>query len=79
MFQIVDISKNQCDDAYAYLPEMRENSLVVYSYKDDKSWRVKHSFFHFDPLSSDYNVGGINFQWNGGIIGMALGRQTDEG
>lgn len=51
----------------------------MYSYKNDKSWRVKHNFFHFDPLAGDYNVGGVNFQWTDGVFGMALGPQIENG
>lgn len=76
---IVDIPKHQCDKAYAYIPDLGGYGVVVYSFKDDKSWRVKHNFFHFDPVSGDYNVGGVNFQWTDGVFGMALGRQTNEG
>lgn len=74
----MDIPKNRCEDAYAYLPDMRENALIVYSFKSDESWHIRHSYFHFDPLSSNYNVGGINFQWTEGIIGMALRKENNE-
>lgn len=42
--------------------------------KQQKSWCIKHNFFHFDPLQGDFNVGGINFQWTDGVFGMALGK-----
>jgi len=76
---IVDIPKNECENAYAYMPDLGGYGVVVYSYKSNKSWRVKHNFFHFDPLSGDYNVGGVNFQWTDGVFGMALGKPSSEG
>jgi len=76
---IVDIPKHQCENAFAYVPDLGGYGVVVYSYKNNKSWRVKHNFFHFDPLSGDYNVGGVNFQWTDGVFGMALGRPSGEG
>lgn len=53
--------------------------MVVYDYKNDKSWRIKHNFFHFDPLNGNYNVGGVNFQWTDGVFGMALGNPNSDG
>lgn len=65
--QIVDVPKNRCDDAYAYVPDLGAYGVVVYSFKDGKSWRVKNNYFYFDPVSGDFNVGGVNFQWTDGI------------
>lgn len=53
--------------------------VVVYSFKENKSWRVKHNFFHFDPLNGNYNVGGVNFQWTDGVFGLALGKAAADG
>ncbi|XP_031622828.1 protein yellow-like [Contarinia nasturtii] len=76
---IVDVPKQQCDNAYAYVPDLGGYGVVVYSFKENKSWRVKHNYFHFDPLEGDFLVGGVNFQWTDGVFGMALGKQTNEG
>lgn len=47
--------------------------LIVYSWANNTSWRVTHSYFMPDPLAGDYNVGGLNFQWGEeGIFGMSL-------
>lgn len=75
--QIVDVPKNDCENAFAYIPDLGGYAVVVYSFKDDKSWRVKHNYFHFDPLNGNYNVDGVNFQWTDGVFGMALGRQSE--
>lgn len=77
--QIVDVPKSGCDDAFAYVPDLGAYATVVYSFKTDKSWRVKHNFFYFDPLMGDFNVGGVNFQWTDGVFAMALGPQTEQG
>lgn len=77
---IVDVeSKNDCTNTHAYIPDLGAYALVVYSFKNDKSWRIKHNFFHFDPLNGEYNVGGVNFQWTDGIFGLGLGKQTPDG
>lgn len=71
--------KHECNNAYAYVPDLGGYGVVVYSFKDNKSWRAKHNFYHFDPLNGDFNVGGVNFQWTDGVFGMALGKQSNEG
>lgn len=78
-FQNVDALPGQCDDAFAYLPDLGAYGVVVYSFKSNRSWRVKHNFFHFDPLQGDYNVGGVNFQWTDGVFSLAMGRQQNDG
>lgn len=77
--QIVDVPKNGCEKAFAYIPDLGAYATVVYSFKEDRSWRVKHNFFYFDPINGDFNVGGVNFQWTDGVFAMALGEQTEQG
>lgn len=72
LLQVVDVTPQTCDNAYAYIPDLGGYGLVVYSWKDNSSWRIKHNFFHFDPLSGNYNVAGINFQWTDGVFALGL-------
>ncbi|XP_058820449.1 protein yellow [Topomyia yanbarensis] len=76
---IVDAERGDCDNAFAYMPDLGGYQVIVYSFRDDKSWRVKHNFFHFDPLAGEYNIGGVNFQWTDGVFGMAVGKRTRDG
>lgn len=76
---VVEVPNDDCDNAYAYIPDLGSYALVVYSYQKDKAWKVKHNFFHFDPLSGDYNVGGVNFQWTDGVFAIAIGNQKPDG
>lgn len=69
---VVDVTPETCDKAFAYIPDLGSYALLVYSLEDDDSYRVKHHYFYFDPLSGNYNVAGINFQWTDGIFGLAL-------
>lgn len=75
----MDVNKNKCDEAFAYLPDLGSYAMVVYSLKENDSWRFKHNFFHLDPLQGDFNVGGINFQWKDGVFGVALGPENQDG
>lgn len=52
---------------------------MVYSWGDNDSWRVKHNYFHFDPLQGDMTVGGVNFQWTDGVFGVALSKIQNDG
>ncbi|KAL9875269.1 protein yellow [Glossina fuscipes] len=70
---VVDSERSECDNAYAYLPDLGAYTLVVYSFHDNRSYRIAHHYFHFDPLQGDFNVGGVNFQWTDGIFGMTIG------
>ncbi|RZC33575.1 yellow-c [Asbolus verrucosus] len=76
---VVDVDPAECDKAFAYIPDLGEYGLVVYSWADNDSWRVKHNFFYFDPLKGDFNVGGVNFQWTDGVFGLALGPRQQDG
>jgi len=76
---VVDVTPDKCDDAFAYVPDLGGYGIVVYSLKDNNSWRVKHNFFHFDPLKGDFNVGGVNFQWTDGVFGLALSGVNPDG
>ncbi|KAK7574212.1 hypothetical protein V9T40_011403 [Parthenolecanium corni] len=69
---VADVNKNDCEGAFAYVADLGSNALIVYDMKHEESYRVFHHFFHFDPLSGDYNVGGVNFQWIDGLLGLAL-------
>ncbi|XP_065220917.1 protein yellow-like [Planococcus citri] len=76
---IVDVSKEDCNNAYVYLADIMTYSLVVYHLASNDAWRVSHYYFHFDPLSTNYNIGGINFQWHDGIFGLALSSPKADG
>ncbi|XP_065095002.1 L-dopachrome tautomerase yellow-f2-like [Ochlerotatus camptorhynchus] len=76
---IIDADRGDCNNAFAYVPDLGGYQVIVYSFNEDKSWRVKHNFFHFDPLSGDYNIGGVNFQWTDGVFGMAVGKRLRDG
>ncbi|XP_018320378.1 protein yellow-like [Agrilus planipennis] len=69
---IVDIRRKQCDDAYAYITDVWRFGLVVFSLKNNKSWRVTDHLFFPDPLAAAFNIHGIDFEWTDGIFSLAL-------
>ncbi|XP_011504192.1 PREDICTED: protein yellow-like [Ceratosolen solmsi marchali] len=75
----VDVDKDSCNDAYAYLSDLGGYGLVVYSWAQNNSWRFHHNYFHFDPLNGDYNVTGINFHWTDGVFGLVVSPHREDG
>lgn len=76
---VVDVNRDKCDEAYAYVPDLGSYALIVYNLKSDKSFRAQHHYFYMDPLSGNYNVGGINFQWTDGLFSLALAPAAQDG
>ncbi|KAF5288325.1 hypothetical protein FQR65_LT12059 [Abscondita terminalis] len=64
--------KNACADAYAYIADVWRFGLVVYSLKENRSWRLTDHLFYPDPLASAYNLHGLKFEWTDGIFSLAL-------
>lgn len=61
------------------MPDLGSFALIVYSFADNSSWRLKHHYFYFDPLAGQYNVGGVEFQWTDGIFGVSLSKVDSDG
>ncbi|CAF4787906.1 unnamed protein product [Pieris macdunnoughi] len=74
----VELVGKNCD-AFAYIPDMGSNALLVFSLSKDDAWRVECPFFHFDPLSNVYRVGGIEFFWNDGVSSAVLSPSKKSG
>lgn len=75
----VDVDRSNCDDAYAYIPDLANYYLGVYSLKQNRIWQFHHNSFSFDPNNSDFDVGGVQFQWNDGIFSITLGPRQPNG
>lgn len=68
----INIMNNNCDDTYAYIPDLTTFGLIVYSLRENDSWRLSHNYFHFDPISGNLNSAGQRFQWSDGIFSITL-------
>lgn len=42
-------------------------------------WRFKHNYFSFDPLYGEFDVAGIQYEWDDGIFSITLGRRQPDG
>ncbi|KAJ8678875.1 hypothetical protein QAD02_014662 [Eretmocerus hayati] len=69
---VVDARSDQCDRAIAYASDVWRFGLVVYDLFNDTSFRIQHHLFFPDPLTSRYNLHGIEFHWTDGLFGMAI-------
>ncbi|CAH1116243.1 unnamed protein product [Phaedon cochleariae] len=68
----IDVTENTCDDAYAYLPDLGGYSIIVYSLKQNRSWRVAHNYLFLENSQGDFNIHGHRFQWNDGVFNVEL-------
>lgn len=47
-----------CSNAFAYVPDLTTYGLIVYSLRDNRSWRVTHNYFHLNPLAGNLRISG---------------------
>ncbi|XP_055641820.1 protein yellow [Toxorhynchites rutilus septentrionalis] len=74
----IAVEDTDCDDTFAYAADLGSPGLVVYSWRQQESWRFKHHFFYPDPLAGNYTITGISFQWDDGLFGIALSRPQND-
>lgn len=75
----VDVQATSCDNAYGYIPDLANYRLYVYSFRQNRIWSFTHNYFHFDPLHGDFNVAGLQYQWNDGIFSVTLSNRNADG
>lgn len=51
----------------------------VFSLSQNRIWTFSHNYFHFDPLHGDFDVAGVQFQWDDGIFSITLGNKQPDG
>lgn len=44
-----------CSRTFAYIPDLQNYRLIVYSLAENKAWRFIHNYFHLNPFEGDYN------------------------
>lgn len=75
----VDSDADSCDDAYAYIPDLSVHRLYVYSLKQNLMWSFVHNYFSFDPLMGEFNVSGLQYEWNDGVFSATLSNKQSDG
>lgn len=74
-----DVVSGQCDDAYAYLPDLVNYQLHVFSLRQNRIWTFAHNHFRCDPIRGDFDVNGVQYQWNDGIFSVTLANREADG
>lgn len=74
-----DVMSSHCNDAYAYLPDLANYRLHVYSFRQNRFWSFKHNHFSFDPIRGDFDVAGVQYQWTDGIFSVTLANHERDG
>lgn len=49
------------------------------SFQQNRIWSFSHNYFHFDPIHGDFDVGGVQYQWDDGIFSITLGNREFDG
>lgn len=75
---IADVG-DTCERTFAYAVDPGSNALLVYSLEQNDSWRIRHPYFNPDPMQTEYKIGDLEFQWDDGIFGLALGEKISSG
>lgn len=75
----IDVNPDKCDESFAYIPDLLGYGLVIYSYKQNDSWRVDHNYFKYENNAKEYSIGGFNFQWEDGVFSIALTKKQADG
>ncbi|KAB0802550.1 hypothetical protein PPYR_04736 [Photinus pyralis] len=76
---VVDVTPATCNSAYAYMPDLSGFGVVVYSFQENRSWRVSHNYFSPDAQAKDFTIGNVNFQLNDGIFSLSLSDVKPDG
>ncbi|XP_061381861.1 L-dopachrome tautomerase yellow-f2-like [Danaus plexippus] len=75
----VDVTANDCDDAFAYINDLATNGIIVFSLKARDSWRVSHPSFAADETALNFTVAGYPINWKDGVFSIALSGTGDGG
>uniref|UniRef100_A0A1Y9H9G8 Yellow protein n=1 Tax=Anopheles farauti TaxID=69004 RepID=A0A1Y9H9G8_9DIPT len=74
----VDSTSDDCEAAYAYIPDLAFYGLYVYGFRENRMWKFRHEFLSFDPRMTGFSVAGVRFRWNDGIFSLTIGPQEPE-
>lgn len=56
-----------------------ETETFSSSYRENSLWSFSHNSLSFDPIHSDFDVNGVQFQWQDGIFSIQLSNRNPDG
>ncbi|KAI5637210.1 major royal jelly protein domain-containing protein [Phthorimaea operculella] len=68
----LDFPTQDCSTVYAYIPDLQTYGLIVYSLRENDSWRLSHNYFSFNPIYGNLRISGQYFQWSDGIFSLTV-------
>uniref|UniRef100_A0A1Y9H2F4 Yellow protein n=1 Tax=Anopheles dirus TaxID=7168 RepID=A0A1Y9H2F4_9DIPT len=74
----VDVEPSDCEQAYAYIPDLVANAIHVYGMRENDMWSFSHPSFVHDRAQAAFNVAGQQFEWDDGVFSIALGQNDTE-
>lgn len=73
---VIDIpssrSELKCLDTHVYIADVTGFSLLVYSLRTNRSWKITNKYFYPYPDYGTFHIKGDSFDLMDGILGMAL-------
>ncbi|XP_053698590.1 L-dopachrome tautomerase yellow-f-like [Sabethes cyaneus] len=72
---VVDVDTENCDKAFAYIPDLVQGAIYVYSFEANRMWAFKHTSFQQNPQKANFYVAGLRFVWDDGIFSITLGKR----
>ena len=68
---VLDVN-GRCQEAFAYLADIRGFGLIVVDVQREKSWRIVSNYFYPYPLNGHYKINNVEFDLMDGVLGLAL-------
>lgn len=71
----VDIrdTKDKCKNTFAYIADVTGFALLVYDFRNSRSWKITNNLFYPYPPYGTFNIKDDTFDLMDGILGLALG------
>lgn len=64
---------HECEDTFAYIADVTGFALIVYDYRNSRSWKIANNLFYPYPPYGTFHIKDDTFDLMDGIIGLALG------
>lgn len=75
---VVDIHED-CDDYHVYMPNHKDNRVVVYSARRGQHWQFTHPTLEPVNKEADFSLNGESYQFTAGVYSLTMGPRDDEG
>ncbi len=76
--KVVDV--RNCNDlsTMVYIADVTGFGLIVFDYKNNRSWRAESQYNHLQPINqySNFTIAGETFNLMDGVFGLALSPKT---